>query len=290
MAGEAACKICGSATLPAGSKRGVLTETTFRLQHCPACGFGSVENPYQDYERIYDESYYRGEGADPLVDYSFELEHPEQTIRSFEWRGIVEAIASLLPLEGANWLDYGCGNGGLVRYCNSSGACNTVGFESGWIATQARQRGIPVVDEAYLASHAGHYDVVTAIEVIEHVVDPLRFLREVRKLLKPGGLFFLTTGNAAVPRSLETWTYVRPEIHVSFFEPRTLDLALAATGFRPERRGFLPGWDKIIRFKVLKTLGVRRSRRLLDLLPWKWMAQVVDRRLAVTAHPIGWAV
>ena len=133
-------------------------------------------------------------------------------------------------------------------------------------------------------------DYVTAVEVIEHVPDPLTALREMRKLLKPGGLCFLTTGNAAPFRQrLLDWSYVLPDVHVSFFEPSTLALALTRSGFRPESRGAIDGFDDVIRFKVLKGLRVRQSNLVERALPWKALARVVDRRFGVSAHPIGWA-
>jgi SAM-dependent methyltransferase len=225
------------------------------------------------------------------VDYVFELDHPGSTIRQAEWRGILEAVASLRRVDSSTrWLDYGCGNGGLVRFLRESGLPGTAGYETGWIASRARSHGLPLLSAAELASAAGKFDVVSAIEVLEHVVDPLEALRSMRRLLKTGGLLFLTTGNAAAHPHLVRWGYVQPEIHVSFFEPRTLERALSLAGFRPERRGFLPGFDKIIRFKVLKQLGLRKQRRLYDALPWTLISRVVDARLAVTAHPIGWAV
>lgn len=41
----------------------------------------------------------------------------------------------------------------------------------------------------------GKFDAVVAIEIIEHLENPFRFVRECAKLLKPGGVFFLTTPN-----------------------------------------------------------------------------------------------
>jgi SAM-dependent methyltransferase len=285
-----ACRVCGGETAAAGSKRGILTGRIFQLRRCAGCGFGFVSDPDEDYARIYDESYYRGEGPDPLVDYLFELEHPEATIRRWEWEGIVEVVRALRPVTpGVRWLDYGCGNGGLVRHLLESRTCEAVGFETGWIAERARARGIPVASAGELASHRGRYDVVSAIEVIEHVVEPLAMLRAARELLKPGGLLFLTTGNAARQANLARWNYVIPEIHVSFFEPRTLERALQRTGFQPQRRGFLPGFEKIIRFKILKNLGFRRDRPAFDVLPWARLARLADARLAISAHPVGWA-
>lgn len=176
-----------------------------------------------------------------------------------------------------------------MRHCRD--ACRIVGFETGWIRDQARAHGIPLLGPDDLAPLAGTFDVVTAIEVLEHVEDPLDVLRSIRRLLKPGGLFFYTTGNALPHRkNLIHWPYVLPEAHISFFEPDTLARAFRETGFRPEFRGYLPGHTEILRFKVLKNLRLFRRAAWQHAVPWEILCKVVDWRLNITGHPIGWAV
>jgi cyclopropane fatty-acyl-phospholipid synthase-like methyltransferase len=240
---------------------------------------------------VYTEAYYRGEGADPLVDYAFEAAAPDRTVRAYEWRGIVARVGALAPVDAATrWLDAGCGTGGLVRYVRASAGCDAVGLEEGWAREQLRLRGLTALSEGDLDALEGTFDVVTAIEVIEHVPEPLPFLRRMRRMLRPGGLLFLTTGNAAAHRGdLARWSYVIPEIHVSFFEPRTLAHAMTAAGFRPRITGFGPGHADIIRFKVLKNLRVRTRSRWEAALPWGAIARAADRRHGVSAHPVGYA-
>lgn len=285
------CKICNQQSTLIGAKAGNLQKRDFELFHCPACRYSFVGNPWLDYSSIYSEAYYKGQGADPYVDYVFELERSEQTVRNYEWNGILSVVRSLVSVSSrTKWLDFGCGNGGLVRHVRSQAGCRIWGYEQGWIQGRAEQTGIPFLSEAELREIEGTFDIVTAIEVLEHVPEPLIELKRIRSLLRAGGLFFFTTGNAQPYRSkLLQWPYVLPEIHVSFFEPGTMNLALQKTGFRPENRGFSPGFEDMIRFKFLKTLGVRRKTVLEALLPWPLLARAIDKRFKVSAHPVGWA-
>ena len=285
------CPVCGEATREAGARRGNLSERVYALRHCPSCRFSFVVDPPTDLDAIYAEAYYRGEGADPLVDYEWELAHASETIRRYEWRGIASIVASLTPVgPGTRWLDFGSGVGGLVDHCRRVHGVDAIGYEDGWGGRRARERGIPVVDEAGLGALDGTCDVVTAVEVLEHIPDPVAALARIRRLLRPGGLLFLTTGNAEPQRSrLAEWPYVIPEIHVSFFEPATMETALRRAGLRPERVGYRPGFTDVIRFKVLKNLHRRRCSPLERLVPWPLVSRVLDHRIGVSAHPVGWA-
>jgi SAM-dependent methyltransferase len=263
----------------------------YELRRCEHCRFAFVADPWTDFARIYDERYYGGRGADPLVDYEFELEHPARTIRRYEWRGITEIVNRLLGgLDGVNWLDFGCGNGGLVRYVSDNTAATAVGYEDGAIAARARDRGIPIMAFDELQAKQAQFDVVTAIEVLEHTLDPIAELRRMRALLRDGGLLFLTTGNAApFADRLARWSYVTPEIHISFFEPKTLEFALSQAGFAPAPSPAAGGWNEILKFKVLKNLRMQRRTLLTDLLPAAPIAAIADRHVRLRDHPIGWA-
>jgi 2-polyprenyl-3-methyl-5-hydroxy-6-metoxy-1,4-benzoquinol methylase len=285
------CKICSSTAHFIGTKTGKFKQESFRFFSCDNCGFIFVANPWLDYKEIYSEDYYKGLGADPSADYLFELTNPGEALRQYEWDGIMRVVRSCINVTAeTRWLDFGSGNGGLVRYCKQHARCCAWGYDQGWITEKAVKMGIPILSAADLHTLKGSFDVITAIEVLEHLPDPLVELHQIRSLLRPGGLFFFTTGNPAPHRrKLFEWAYVVPEVHISYYEPRTLAKAFAIVGLRPEFRGFLPGYEKIIRFKVLKALRFRRPSALEKWLPWKLMTRIVDARYHVTAHPIGWA-
>ncbi len=288
---ELTCRICTAPAGLVGRKMGKYVQKYFNLYRCARCGFAFVGNHLEDYAKVYSEEYYGGRGADPLADYTFEIEHLDDTVHMYEWRGILRAVTALRGApKGSRWLDYGCAHGGLVHYVRAQGAADIIGFEEGWIAGRARVLGVPILSSEELASHKASFDVVTAIEVFEHVADPVAVLTSIRALMKPGGLLFYTTGNAEPHRkAFIEWRYVVPEVHISFFEPATMRRLLAQTGFRAEERGFVPGFEDIIRFKVLKNLHVRKQAAWERVLPWTLISRLANAKYQVTAHPVAWA-
>jgi SAM-dependent methyltransferase len=260
---------------------------TFGFRTCDACGYSFLADPRVDFAALYNEEYYRGRGADTNVAYVEEMSDP-RTVRLYEWDGILRAVTSLTGTPRVRWLDYGCGLGGLVRYLREHGIAEAYGFDEGWGADWMASQGLPLLRRDELGAYEGTFDVITAIEVIEHVTDPVGVMTHVNSLLKPGGWFFLTTGNAEPHlRRLLNWSYVNPDVHVGYFQPRTLATVYEKAGLDAEYRGFLPGHDDIIRYKVLKTLRLHRRNPIERLLPWRVLAKPVDWRHRVTAHPLG---
>lgn len=69
------------------------------------------------------------------------------------------------------------------------------------------------------------YDLISSIEVIEHLQDPLKICHEFKSLLKPGGYLSLMT--LFHPRNFndfKDWFYIRDVTHVSFYTPKTIKI------------------------------------------------------------------
>lgn len=108
------------------------------------------------------------------------------------------------PLSGARALDVGCGGGLLAEALAREGAVVTgidLGTEVLEVARMHLHESGLSVDyretsaEALAAAEPGSYDVVTCMEVLEHVPDPAAMLAACATLLKPRGRLFASTLN-----------------------------------------------------------------------------------------------
>jgi len=107
-------------------------------------------------------------------------------------------------------------------------------------------------------------------------------------LLKPGGVLVALTQNAEIaPLDFAAWSYVRPEIHVSFFTPAALSGAMRQTGFEPFVPGPLPGWADLMRSRILKNLRIKRVHLWESMLPWSLLSRLADAKTRMQAMPMG---
>ncbi|MBI1275406.1 bifunctional 2-polyprenyl-6-hydroxyphenol methylase/3-demethylubiquinol 3-O-methyltransferase UbiG [bacterium] len=106
-------------------------------------------------------------------------------------------------IEGLALLDIGCGGGLMCEPMARLGAAVT-GIDASekniaMAGLHAEQQGLNIDYRATtaeeLAASKKQYDVVMALEIIEHVASPELFMQHVCGLVKPGGLLFLSTIN-----------------------------------------------------------------------------------------------
>ena len=172
--------------------------------------------------------------------------------RAYEGRRLARFESAVgLPLSGRRLLDVGCGTGEFIELARARG-WDAAGVEVSREAVQtARQRGLAVElrserdeAEASLPFADGSFDVVTLWNVIEFFQRPDAELREVHRVLTPGGRIVVRTQNALfhlmagrTHRLIKRWPALGAVTRNTFvFHPvlwsrRTLGAALGRIGF-----------------------------------------------------------
>jgi SAM-dependent methyltransferase len=196
--------------------------TEYWLRQCPRCGF-QFKDPPIDAEKLL-ACYAAADSA------NWELD-PDPWQRQFDILG--ELLAAHAP--GRRVLDVGCFNGALLSYLGDG--WQRFGVEpSHEAADLARERGVNVLGATLedLRGDIAAVDAVLAIDVVEHVVEPLPFFQAVRDRLAEGGIFLILTGNTdALAWRLQGsmyWYCSLPE-HVSFYNRRALEWIARQVGF-----------------------------------------------------------
>lgn len=141
------------------------------------------------------------------------------------------------PDDGGRLLDVGFGNGGFLKVASEMGwNAEGIDFDPKAVGV-ARARGLNVRcgSVADLSAHAEEYDVITLSHVIEHVHEPLVLLRDLYRLLKPGGCLWLDTPNLSSfgsRRYGRNWRDLDPPRHLVLFTPASLRMSLEKVGLQ----------------------------------------------------------
>jgi predicted TPR repeat methyltransferase len=108
-------------------------------------------------------------------------------------------FSDLWAKPSISWLDVGAGYGEVLEAVRSLAPRESMikGLEPMHPKAQsARLRGFDI-EEAYLSPDRGPFDVVSTVDVFSHIPDFNEFMSVVRQVIRPGGDFFLETGNLA---------------------------------------------------------------------------------------------
>jgi SAM-dependent methyltransferase len=274
---------------------------------------GEGPDPYVDYEAEYRdwrrsdrllefedlagiaERMLRDQGKDPLPDSALP-QSPSLPLSPSP--SLPLSASSLLSPPGAaerrlRWLDFGCGAGGFLKYLRELGTLagrplELTGHDVGSYADLLRTTdGFRILDFDELQREpSGHFDVISLIEVIEHLPDPDSTLALAARLLRPGGLLLLTTGNLDGPvarRQGIHYRYCAPEIHVSLFNPSCLAQLYRRHGLAP----LAVRYNGAVKFKVLKSLRHHPVLRALAAAALRvpGMVRLPDWLYGVSAMP-----
>jgi len=143
-------------------------------------------------------------------------------------------------------LDVGCATGELLKLIQDCFVCSGVEINSG-TAELARQAGFDVTTGT-LDDIVGdeRFDVITMLQVIEHITEPRAILERAFKLLKPGGLLYLDTpciDSASFALFRSRHVHVSGFGHVSLFTMQSLTHLADRCGYKTLEHSYTGGPD-----------------------------------------------
>ena len=233
--------------------------TTGAIYRCANCGF------LQCSELTEVVRFYEG-----LVDAAYDAGRRERSIQA---RKILEIVHQFHP--SGRLLDIGAGSGFLVEQAVQMGY-QAEGIEpSTWLQKMALERKLPVHCGTFPHPEVGgRFDVITLIDVVEHVSNPVELLQNIAASLAPDGTAVVVTPDVnSIAARLLGWKWWHFRVaHIGYFNRQNLFLALDRAGLRPVlvRR---PAWYFTADYVWERTH--RYLPRFLQLAPPLFVSRVV---------------
>ena len=209
----------------------------FDVAKCNKCGLIFQRPRFSDEEiqSFYSEDYYKGK-----ADYKYIDERENIKGSAYVWKKRLKKILkNLKHKDGKNLkiLDIGCSFGGFINEAKkmdfdvygldvSEYSVNYARNELGLNNVKAGELSKGMYDENF-------FDVITMVEVIEHVKNPREILTEIYRILKPGGIVLLQTANMDGKQAKvagKDYHYFLPG-HLFYFSVNTLTNYLKTIGF-----------------------------------------------------------
>jgi SAM-dependent methyltransferase len=242
------CAVDGAHAAPrfAFPKRGVDIYT------CPTCGciMADLDFAHEQYESA---NYYT---------MAFKTKAEIEGEWGFRWRYILGALKR--HTGARKLLDVGAGNGYFVYLARTEFGLSADGLEiSAAEADYARATfGLELL-RGDLSMVTGPYDVITSFNVLEHVKQPTRLLKEMSAKLSPGGVLIVTTPNPSCIhrrlKGLHKWNMVCPPHHINLFTRAALTGMLVREGFEPLEYSTLSTYINSVRKIDTQNLMLRRA-------------------------------
>jgi len=218
-----ACVLCG------GKKNHPLYAGVLR---CESCGyvFADVRLTDQQLFKLYRRDYFFGE---EYIDYIADRKVLEKNF-ALRWK----VLRRYMDTQSyPRLLEIGCAHGFFLNVVrNEFDEVRGIDVSEDGIKYAKKTLGLPVVRGDFLEKSFGRkkFDVVCLWDTIEHLRDPLLYLRKIAQLTRPGSLVAITTGDIESPNARfrgQKWRLLHPPTHLHYFSKKTLADLLDRNGF-----------------------------------------------------------
>ena len=247
------CPLCSSF-----KKKIYLKFEKYYYVKCKNCGivYQELQPKFEHLKNRYDEKYFEYE-----IKNHQNFHHLQRlTLKDIDFEN------RFAPLEGKKILDIGSATGLLLRYFKDL-KMQELGIEVCKESAEFAKKNFDVnvindtLENAKLPDN--YFDIIHFSHLIEHLKDPKEFLKEVRRILIPGGSIIVTTPRLDSPAFYlytKDWRSAIPD-HLVLFTKKTLIKILKEVGFEPyfqESWGFIPVGFKLKKFKSFMDIFVKR--------------------------------
>jgi SAM-dependent methyltransferase len=232
------CKFCNSDNCTVKKKiQSEHNQQLYDLYFCHACGSCFFND--KQYSTSFKELYNRISASGEYLTNDF--------VPSRKWLKQVFIIKKLLSKNPLSVLDVGCRTGDFLLHFGQATECEGVEI-SDYYAGIGRQRGLTIHNN-FLENvdFKRKYEVVSAYAIMEHLIDPLKFIDKLNKIVNRDGLLviLIPTYQCFKRKFLDflgkRWHMYSPPEHLNFYSRDYLDKFLSDKGFYLVKRFYTSG-------------------------------------------------
>ena len=228
------CNLCGSDQAILIKERLRDDDAGSRVYQCSSCSHIQIlPRPSEEDDRKFYDNNLQDRSRNKEIDYE-KLRNNNR----FDSERHVRLIRAMCSKPDANILDIGSGYGFFINELSSAGYTNITGIE---ISSERRSiamqhTDIPVIDYDINSPDRdiGQYDLITCFHVLEHMADPIQFLKNIRALISDNGIFICEVPNVN-ELLLETCSAYNDfywiRAHLNYFNAVTLENCFHKAGY-----------------------------------------------------------
>lgn len=229
---------------------------------CSECKLQTIyPKPIYKPEEMYSEKYYTGK-----AEYTYKDERNTKKFDSYVWDARIKNIKKFV--KKGKFLDIGSSFGGFLERAKIAGF-DTYGVEVSPFSSEfSRKNGLEIYTGEYLDNPYGDnfFNVITLVEVIEHLLNPDLVFKKLYSQLQTNGLLLLQTANFEGQQAIDfksNYHYYLPG-HLYYYSKSNLEKILKKVGFRKTIMYY--GVDFPLYAKLLKSRGSFHT--IKDYLKW----------------------